>query len=162
LLGIAYLRATGGLVTGPAAALWSDLAAENPAHWLVDGHGFPWHESGFVASAPDIARIGQLLLDNPDSDFSRRSTAALNTPVISHDPGAPPGYGSVAMGYGNGLWILHDTDEPAFAALGYHGQVMIADPSTDTVIVRLGDSGYENLTSEPQIAARLERWARDL
>jgi CubicO group peptidase (beta-lactamase class C family) len=65
------------------------------------------------------------------------------------------------MGYGNGLWILHDTDEPAFAALGYHGQVMIADPSTDTVIVRLGDSGYENLTSEPQIAARLERWARD-
>jgi CubicO group peptidase (beta-lactamase class C family) len=66
------------------------------------------------------------------------------------------------MGYGNGLWILHDTDEPAFAALGYHGQVMIADPSTDTVIVRLGDSGYENLTSEPQIAARLERWAREL
>jgi CubicO group peptidase (beta-lactamase class C family) len=52
--------------------------------------------------------------------------------------------------------------EPAFAALGYHGQVMIADPSTDTVIVRLGDSGYENLTNEPQIAARLERWAREL
>jgi CubicO group peptidase (beta-lactamase class C family) len=163
LLGIAYQRATGGLMTGPAAtALWSDLGAENPAHWLVDGHGFPWHESGFVASAPDIARIGQLLLDNPDNDFTRRSTAALNTPVISHDPGAPPGYGSVAMGYGNGLWILHDTDEPAFAALGYHGQVMIADPSTDTVIVRLGDSGYENLTSEPQIAARLQRWAREL
>lgn len=163
LLGIAYQRATGNLMTGSAeAALWSDLGAQNPALWLVDGHGFPWHESGFVASAGDIARIGQLLLDSPDSDFTRRSAAALNSPVVSRDAGAPPGYGSVPMGYGNGLWILHDTTEPAYAALGYHGQVMIVDPSTDTVIVRLGDSGHENLASEPHIAARLEHWAREL
>jgi CubicO group peptidase (beta-lactamase class C family) len=163
LLGIAYQRATGNLMTGPGAeALWSGIGAQNPAWWLVDSHGFPWHESGFVASASDIARIGQLLLDEPNSDFARRSVAALNTPVVSDGTGAPPGYGRIPMGYGNGLWILHDTPQPAYAALGFHGEVMVVDPSTDTVIVRLGNSGYENLASEPQIAAQLEHWARKL
>ncbi len=163
LLGIAYQRATGNLMTGPGAeALWSGIGAQNPAWWLVDSHGFPWHESGFVASAPDIARIGQLLLDEPNSDFARRSAAALNTPVVSDGTGAPPRYGRIPMGYGNGLWILHDTPQPAYAALGYHGEVMVVDPSTDTVVVRLGNSGYENLASEPQIAAQLEHWARKL
>jgi CubicO group peptidase (beta-lactamase class C family) len=66
------------------------------------------------------------------------------------------------MGYGNGLWILHDTVHPAYAALGYHGEVMVVDPGTDTVVVRLGNSGYENVTSEPRIAAELERWAREM
>jgi CubicO group peptidase (beta-lactamase class C family) len=163
LLGIAYKRATGHLMTGPgAAALWSDLGAQDPAQWLVDGHGFPWQESGFVASAPDIARIGQLLLGDSRTDFARRSAAALTTPVVSNGAGAPPGYGTVPMGYGNGLWILHDTNQPAFAALGYHGEVMVADPGTDTIIVRLGNSGYESITSEPRIAVELEHWARKL
>ncbi|MGO4231012.1 serine hydrolase domain-containing protein [Arthrobacter sp. YAF34] len=163
LLGIAYQRATGNLMAGPGAtALWADIGAQKPAWWLVDGHGFPWHESGFVATAPDFARVGELLLDDPNSDFAHRSAVALHTPVVSDESGAPPGYGSVPMGYGNGLWILHDTAHPAYAALGYHGQVMVVDPSTDTVVVRLGDSGYENVTSEPQIAAELERWAREM
>jgi CubicO group peptidase (beta-lactamase class C family) len=163
LLGIAYRRATGRLMTGPAATeLWSSLGAEHSAQWLVDGHGFPWQESGFVASAPDIARIGQLLLDDRTSDFARRSVAASTTPILSRGPGVPPGYGSVPMGYGNGMWILHDTNRPAYAALGYHGEVMVVDPATDIVIVRLGNSGYEKVSSEPQIAAQLEHWARRL
>jgi CubicO group peptidase (beta-lactamase class C family) len=66
------------------------------------------------------------------------------------------------MGYGNGMWILHDTDRPACAALGYHGEVMVVDPATDSVIVRLGNSGYEEVSSEPEIAAQLEHWARRL
>jgi CubicO group peptidase (beta-lactamase class C family) len=66
------------------------------------------------------------------------------------------------MGYGNGLWILHDTPDPVYAALGYHGQVMIADPTTDTVVVRLGESGYEKRAGEPGIALQLEHWAREL
>jgi CubicO group peptidase (beta-lactamase class C family) len=163
LLGIAYRRATGGLMSGPAAAaLWSDIGAEHPAWWLVDDHGFPWHESGFVASAPDLARVGLLLLERPGSGFARRSAAAMRTPVVSDRVGAPPGYGEVPMGYGNGLWILHDTAQPAYAALGYHGEVMVVDPRTDTVIVRLGDSGHEAAGPEPRIAARLEQWARRL
>src|SRR3954452_18927915 len=84
LLGIAYRRATGRLMTGPdATELWSSLCAEHSAQWLVDGHGFPWHESGFVATAPDIARIGQLLLDDRTSDFARRSAVATTTPIAS-------------------------------------------------------------------------------
>jgi CubicO group peptidase (beta-lactamase class C family) len=163
LLGIAYRRATGHLMVGPdATQLWSSLGAQHPAQWLVDDHGFPWQESGFVASAPDIARIGQLLLDDRTSDFARRSAAALATPIVSRGPGVPPGYGSVPMGYGNGMWILHDTDRPACAALGYHGEVMVVDPATDSVIVRLGNSGYEEVSSEPEIAAQLEHWARRL
>lgn len=163
LLGIAYRRATGHLMTGPGAAqLWLSLGAQHPAQWLVDDHGFPWHESGFVASAPDIARIGQLLLDDRTSDFGRRSAAALTTPIVSRGAGAPRGYASVPMGYGNGMWILHDTDRPAYAALGHHGEVMVADPASDTVIVRLGNSGFESVTSEPQIATQLESWARRL
>jgi CubicO group peptidase (beta-lactamase class C family) len=163
LLGIAYRRATGHLIVGAdATRLWSRLGAERAARWLVDDHGFPWHESGFVASAPDLARIGQQLLTDRNSDFGRRSAAALSTPIVSHRHGAPPTYGSVPMGYGNGMWILHDTDRPTYAALGRHGQVMVVDPATDTVIVRLGSSGYEKAGSEPQIAVRLERWARRL
>jgi Beta-lactamase len=112
LLSIAYRRATGHLMIGPdATQLWSSLGAQHSAQWLVDGHGFPWQESGFVASAPDIARIGQLLLDDRTSDFARRSAAA---------------------------------------------------PVTGIVIVRLGNSGYEKVSSEPQIAAQLEHWARRL
>jgi hypothetical protein len=39
---------------------------------------------------------------------------------------------------------------------------MVVDPATDSVIVRLGNSGYEEVSSEPEIAAQLEHWARRL
>ena len=163
LIGIALERSGFGRASaGPIADLWSDLGADHDALWSVDDHGFPWHDSGFVASASDIARLGQLVLDDgsigdrqvaPAAFVERSLAAAAAGPVTVFD-GTP-------VGYGNGWWTLPRVDGSAdLVAMGRHGQVMIVSPATDTVVVRLGEDGHPE--TNISIARRLRSLADHL
>lgn len=162
LVGLALSRSPAGpLVDDAMAQFWRELGAQDDAAWLVDGHGFPWHESGFVASARDVARVGQLLLDGGEvrdrtvapPEFAERVGSARGSEIVQTWDG-------LALGYSTGWWVVDDGR--AFVALGRFGQVMVVVPSTQSVIVRLGDDGYERVESNAAIADRLIEVALEL
>jgi CubicO group peptidase (beta-lactamase class C family) len=160
LIGLAVRRSAGiELTRTPLQQLWNDLGAEYPAAWSVDDHGFPYHESGFVVTARDLARIGQLMLDDgrvagrqvaPRAFLDRSLDAANRDPVTT--------FAGVRVGYRNAWWILPRGDGGRdLAAMGAHGQVMVVSPSTRTVLVRMGDEapGMTNI----HIATALQKLA---
>lgn len=161
LLGLALERATGEPVpTGLVGDVWGEIGAPDAAAWLVDDHGFAWHESGLVATAADLAAVGDLLL-SPTADVAGSTGFAERT--LSASAEAVATFDGIDLGYGNGWWVLDPGSEsPAFAAMGRFGQIMLVDPATRTVIVRLGNDGYEHIESNAAIAARLLGWARAL
>jgi len=141
LLGLALERGYGARSTqGPLQALWSDLGAEYPAAWTVDDRGFAWHESGLVSTARDLARLGQLMLDDgmvegrqvAPAAFLTRSTDAVGRARAT-------AFAGVELGYRNGWWIP-GPDE--LLAMGNHGQIMLVSRAGRTVIVRLGRDGH--------------------
>lgn len=142
LVGLAAARLTGTTLTaGPLQDLWDDIGAEYPASWATDDKGFPHYESGLAATARDLARIGRLMLDNGTLDGRR---AAPDTFLErSTDPtGRAPAttFNGITVGYRNGWWNAPAPDGTRdLVAMGAHGQIMLVSPSTDTVIVRLGD-----------------------
>jgi CubicO group peptidase (beta-lactamase class C family) len=159
LIGLALQRAyKSPLASGPMQTLWSELGAEYPAAWSVDGHGFAWHESGLVVTARDFARVGRLMLDHgrvgdrqvaPDAFLSRSLDPVERETVVTF-PGTP-------VGYRNGWWVLGDQD---LVAMGAHGQVMLVSLATNTVIVRMGEDGHDE--TNISIARRLQRVANRL
>jgi CubicO group peptidase (beta-lactamase class C family) len=144
LIGLALDRAYGArLASGPMQALWSELGAEHGAAWSVDDHDFAWHESGLVVTARDLARVGQLMLDDgkvgdrqvaPPAFVARSFAPAGRKPIVN--------FAGVELGYRNGWWIL---GEQELLAMGRHGQVMFVSRATRTVIVRLGLDGHDDL-----------------
>lgn len=157
LVGLALERATGTRLAAATAALWAELGAEDAARWSVDDRGFAWHESGFVVSARDLARIGQLVLDG--GVVANRAVAPAAWVERSRDPaGRAPvvDFGGTALGYRNGWWIAGDD----LVAMGRHGQVMVVAPATRTVIVRLGLDGHAE--TNVAIANRLRALAARL
>ena len=161
LIGLALQRATGKPLATATQELWTAIGAEHPALWSVDDHGFAYHESGFVATARDMARIGQLVLD--DGCVSGRRVAPVSFVTRSFEPiGREPAtsFGGVDVGYHNGWWILRHpgVDEADLVAMGDHGQVMLVSPVTGTVVVRMGVDGYP--ATNISIALELQRIAR--
>jgi CubicO group peptidase (beta-lactamase class C family) len=141
LIGLAIEHGYGMRSTSrPMQVLWSELGAESAAAWTVDDRGFAWHESGLVATARDLARIGQLMLD--DGKIGNRQVAPAAFLARSTDPAGrarATAFAGVALGYRNGWWIPGDGE---LLAMGDHGQVMLVSRASRTVIVRLGMDGH--------------------
>ncbi|MBV8756025.1 MAG: serine hydrolase [Deltaproteobacteria bacterium] len=144
LNGLAMARGTKHSIVEMTQVLWNELGAESPAAWLVDDHGFAWHESGFVATARDLARIGQFVLDHPDDPWVARSRDPVGRAKVET-------FAGIDVGYRNAWWTLGDD----LVGMGRWGQIMVVDPKTRTVIVRLGlDGGSEtNIAIAQRLAA---------
>ncbi|MCE9575316.1 MAG: beta-lactamase family protein [Deltaproteobacteria bacterium] len=157
LIGLALARATRAPLPAATQALWDELGAENPAAWSVDDRGFAWHESGFVVTARDLARVGQLVLDG--GRVGDRQVAPPAFVARSLDPAGrtrATTFAGTDVGYRNGWWTV-DGD---LVAMGRWGQIMLVSPATRTVIVRLGEDGHAE--TNIAIARRLQRVARRL
>jgi CubicO group peptidase (beta-lactamase class C family) len=116
LLGVATARAAGApLHELIATHLWQ--GAELDAELAVDPAGVPVISGGFCATLRDYARLGALVLEH-----------------------RPPGLGERlivdrrAAAYSSQWWRLHDG---ALAARGIHGQLIVVDRETNTVVVIL-------------------------
>lgn len=145
LNGLAMARAMKRSTVEATQALWDDLGAEYPAAWLVDGQGFPWHESGFVVTARDLARIGQYVLDHPEDPWVLRSRDPVGRTRIQT-------FAGIDVGYRNAWWTLGDD----LVGMGRWGQIIVVDPKTRTVSVRLGlDGGLETNIAIAQRLATL-------
>ena len=134
--------------------IWQPIGAEDAAYWNVD------HVGGiektfccFNATARDYARVGALILNNGASSVGSKNLIdanwmrRLSTPVtvLDHD-----------WGYGAQLW--HPFAD-SMMMLGLHGQYILIQPSTHTVIVKLSDEPIDNANFEEFTTSVLHDWA---
>jgi CubicO group peptidase (beta-lactamase class C family) len=127
-----------------AALVWQPMGAERDGEITCDPLGSAVHDGGVSATARDLARFGQLLVD--DGVARGRQVvpaawlAATRVPgpgvreafaVTEHEFALPGGW------YRNQFWVIPGTGGPVLVCLGIHGQLVWADQATRTVVVKL-------------------------
>lgn len=133
--------------------LWQAAGMEHPAYWVLDGPrggGTAIANGGFNASARDLARVGQLMLDGGvtgkrrilSADWVARSTATDGEAGKKR-----------SEGYGYQWWTLGEPE--AFAGVGLHGQYLYVVPSQKLVIVKFSywPTGWDEKLEAETLAA---------
>jgi CubicO group peptidase (beta-lactamase class C family) len=125
-----------------AERIWSRIGAEHPARILLDPIGTPVASGGLNATARDLARFGQLLLDGGRRDDEQvlppsvvatlRSggdpDAFARCPDVAHMPG---------WSYRAQWWVTPDGQPTAW---GVCGQILWIDHEADLVLARLASA----------------------
>ncbi len=105
----------------------------------TDWKGTPVLSSQVWTTAPDLARLGQLYLNDGVLPSGERVLPEGWVNYVSSPSGPQPASG---FGYGAGFWLLNKVEGvPAdtFAAIGNRGQYVVIVPSRKVVIVRRGE-----------------------
>jgi CubicO group peptidase (beta-lactamase class C family) len=135
--------------------LWQPLGMEFPASWSLDstGSGFERMESGLNARAIDLAKFGQLYLDNGrwnGQQLEPASWVSASTASGSVDtrPWRTSATWKQANGYYGYLWWGRTRPDGSYVyqAWGDRGQFIFVSPKDRVVIVRTGvtDGGVDS------------------
>ncbi len=120
--------------------IWSRIGAEREAFFTVDSIGTPFAGGGFNATLRDLARLGQLMLDEGRVGSEQIVPAAAIARIRNGGEAAlfaNAGYTRLpGWSYGGQWWVSND-EHGAYAARGVYGQTIWVDPKADMVIVRL-------------------------
>jgi CubicO group peptidase (beta-lactamase class C family) len=144
MLGWVCERAAGARMADLISVLlWRPMGAEYDAEVSCDAYGSAVHDGGISTTARDLARFGQLLLDDgmvegrqvvppwwlqeartPDADVRDAFAASESEPFL------PGGW------YRNQFWHLPARNGNVQLCLGIHGQMVLVDHNTSTVAVK--------------------------
>ena len=153
-LGWLIARTTGQSVAQQLSdRIWSRIGTEREAFYTVDSLGTPFAGGGFNATLRDLARLGQVMLDNGVSNGEQILPPAAIQSIRyggKADTFAQAGYKLLSgWRYSSMWWASHD-DHGAYAARGVHGQTIWIDPKADMVIVRFASHPVAvNAASDP-------------
>jgi CubicO group peptidase (beta-lactamase class C family) len=127
-----------------SSLIWGPMGAEYDAEITCDSVGSAVHDGGICATARDVARFGQLLLEDgsvgdqavvPDwwLQESRHLDADIRAAFAASDsePVLPGGW------YRNQFWFVPGPSGDIQLGLGIHGQMVFVDRATRTVAVKL-------------------------
>jgi CubicO group peptidase (beta-lactamase class C family) len=145
MLGWVVERASGrrmaDLVT---SLLWVPMGAEHDASITCDPVGSAIHDGGLSATARDLARFGQLLLDDGLVDGNEVVPSSWLADAREPSPAVRKAFANtdnneVLTGgwYRNQFWFVPGPDGDALVCLGIHGQMVYVNRSTRTVGVKL-------------------------
>jgi CubicO group peptidase (beta-lactamase class C family) len=171
MLGWACERAGGLRVADLISALiWQPIGAERDAEITCDPLGTAIPDGGISATARDLARFGQMLVDDGVAQGRAVVPEAWLADVRHPEPGVREAFERsdneyVLPGgwYRSQFWVIPGPGEPVLVCLGIHGQLVYADRAARTVVVKLSswpdaqDTAYllDTLRSCAAIAARL-------
>lgn len=141
--------------------IWQKMGTEQDAYYTVDGTGTAFAGGGFSGGLRDLARLGQLVLNEGEINGQRLFPAQAVQSIRQggdKEAFAKAGYTTLPGGsYAGMWWVLHNADG-AFAARGVHGQTIYIDPKADMVIARFAShpvaaNGANDPTSLPAYQA---------
>ncbi|PCF95611.1 serine hydrolase domain-containing protein [Vreelandella nigrificans] len=139
-LGWVIARTTGESVASLLSSrLWRHMGAEQDAYFTVDSIGTPFAGGGLSAGLRDMARVGQLVLNEGVINGERLFPAAAVERIRQggdKQAFAAAGYRYLPGGSYRGMWWSLHNEHGAFAARGVHGQTIYIDPTAEMVIVR--------------------------
>ncbi len=136
--------------------IWGRMGMEQDAYYQVDAVGTPFAGGGLNASLRDLARFGQMMLQNgkwhgkqiiPSEVIEDIRFGGNVAPFAASDYGKKlPGWS-----YRNMWWVSNNADG-AFMARGVHGQAIYIDPAAEMVIVRLASNPNASNTLNDHIS----------
>ena len=122
-----------------AERIWRRIGAEREAFYTADSIGTPVAGGGLNTTLRDLARLGQLVLQ--DGQWNGEQVipaAAIERIRRGGDRGqfARAGYNLLPGWSYRGMWWHSGNEHSAFSARGVHGQTLWIDPVADLVIAR--------------------------
>jgi CubicO group peptidase (beta-lactamase class C family) len=124
--------------------IWEPLGAEFDAEITCDGIGSAIHDGGMSARARDLARFGQMLLDDGLVDGEPVVPKQWLTQARTIDPDIRAAFVSsdsepflTGGWYRNQFWFMPGVLGDLQVCLGIHGQMVLVDRATRTVSVKL-------------------------
>ncbi len=139
--GVQLLSAAASAILGETLATFADRELFAPlgidtASWASEPGGDTRAAEGLSISAADLAKIGQLWLDQGVSNGSRLLSADFFAQMTTpHSAGGPP----ESEPYGYLTWLPRGM----LLAGGWAGQHMMVVPAADAVAVITGDPGFD-------------------
>jgi CubicO group peptidase (beta-lactamase class C family) len=149
VLGWVCERASGSRMADLISTLvWQPMGAERDAEIICDGSGTAVHDGGLCATARDLARFGQLLLDGgavPTEDGPvqvlpagwLRSSWAVDADARWAFLASPAEQSFPGGWYRNQFWFRPGEQGDVLLCLGIHGQLIHVSRRTRTVCVKL-------------------------
>jgi len=150
VLGWACERASGTEMSELVSSLvWQPMGAMQDGGLSCDGNGTAIHDGGLSATARDVARFGQLLLDGgvvPDGKGGQRVVVprrwmrqawAVDADVRGAFAGSPAEQMFPGGWYRNQFWFRPGPHGDVLVCLGIYGQMIHVSRRTRTVCVKL-------------------------
>ncbi|MGD9620590.1 MAG: serine hydrolase domain-containing protein [Mycolicibacterium sp.] len=124
--------------------IWQPMGAEFDAEITCDPAGSAIHDGGMSARARDLARFGQMILDDGLANGVQVVPEQWLTHTCTMDPGIRAAFATseaepVLTGgwYRGQFWFMPGVLGDLQACLGIHGQMVLVDRATRTVSVKL-------------------------
>jgi CubicO group peptidase (beta-lactamase class C family) len=165
MLGWVCERAAGARMADLVSQLlWVPMGAEHDAEVTCDRFGSAIHDGGISAVARDLARFGQLLLEEGAVDGHQVVPRdwlldAWQPPAEVRDAFASTDNDAVLPGgwYSNQFWFVPHGNSTALVCLGIHGQMVWVDRASRTVGVKL--SSWPTAQNAPYLVDTLRAFA---
>ena len=128
--------------------IWAPMGAEHDALLLHDGLGTAVHDGGLCATARDVARFGQMLLDGglvPDGTGGTRRVVppqwlrrawAVDADARGVFAASPAEWAFPGGWYRHQFWFRPGAYGDVLLGLGIHGQMLHVSRRTGTVCVK--------------------------
>ena len=165
MLGWVCERASGERMASLVSRLlWGPMGAEHDAEVTCDAVGSAVHDGGISAVAMDLARFGQMLLDDGMADGrqvvpGRWLRDSWHPSAGVREAFADTDNESVLPGgwYRNQFWFVQTGSGPVLVCLGIHGQMVYVNRATRTVGVKL--SSWPNAQNATYLIDTLRAFA---
>jgi len=149
--------------------IWAKLGVERDAFWIVGPAAVETAGSGLLTTTRDMARFGQMLLQKGIFNGEQILPAAV---IADIEQGADPaafarGPAANPLGQGQSYhhqWWMTGNAHGAYHGLGYGGQILYIDPTTQMVVAKFssyptptpaGNEFYSAFAALPALAQAL-------
>lgn len=119
--------------------IWSQIGMEENAYYVTDETKVEQASAGLNATARDMARFGQLLLNNGQYSGKQIAPSSITESVKNVQEGELAIGSGASISYHNQWWIPHN-EQGAFEVLGSYGQTLYIDPKASMVIVHFSSN----------------------
>ena len=119
--------------------IWSQIGMEENAYYVTDETRVEQASAGLNATARDMARFGQLLLNNGEYNGKQILPSSITEDIKNVQEGELAVGPGASISYHNQWWIPHN-EQGAFEVLGSYGQTLYIDPKANMVIVHFSSN----------------------